>query len=100
MNKDEEILMQLIIKGGNGRSSAMKAIFAARAGDFEKSELFMKECELDLTEAHNFQTKLIQSEAAGESINISLLTIHAQDHLMNALTVKDLAKEIIALHKK
>jgi len=50
--------------------------------------------------AHRFQTDLIQGEARGEKVEIRLILIHAQDHLMNAMTVIDLAKEIIELYKK
>ncbi|MDX7989752.1 PTS lactose/cellobiose transporter subunit IIA, partial [Xenorhabdus sp. 12] len=53
-----------------------------------------------INEAHHFQTELIQSEARGEKTEISVLLIHAQDHLMNAITVKELAEEFITLHKR
>ncbi len=38
---------------------------------------------------------MIQAESRGEKNEISLLMIHAQDHLMNALTVRELAIEMI-----
>jgi len=53
-----------------------------------------------LSKAHTFQTNLIQNEAAGEVVKISLLVIHAQDHLMNAMTVLDLAQEMIAMYEE
>ncbi|HCW36206.1 MAG TPA: PTS cellobiose transporter subunit IIA, partial [Staphylococcus sp.] len=31
---------------------------------------------------------------------LNLLLIHSQDHLMNAITVKDLANEMIDLYKE
>jgi PTS system cellobiose-specific IIA component len=31
---------------------------------------------------------------------MSLLAVHAQDHVMNAMTVRDLALEIIAMSKE
>ncbi|MGV3240694.1 PTS lactose/cellobiose transporter subunit IIA [Streptococcus hyovaginalis] len=43
---------------------------------------------------------MIQGEARGEKFESRLLLIHAQDHLMNAMTVVDMAKEFIELHKK
>ncbi|MBJ3789737.1 PTS lactose/cellobiose transporter subunit IIA, partial [Bacillus sp. OA1] len=36
----------------------------------------------------------------GNHAEISLLLVHAQDHLMNAITVKELAEEFITLHKR
>ncbi|EAG9877164.1 PTS lactose/cellobiose transporter subunit IIA, partial [Listeria monocytogenes] len=52
-----------------------------------------------LLEAHHSQTSLIQGEARGEKAEVSLLLVHAQDHLMNAITFKDLAKEIVDLYR-
>lgn len=49
--------------------------------------------------AHKIQTGLIQEEAGGSKQEITILMIHAQDHLMNAMTVKDLAAEFIELYE-
>ena len=97
--KYEEIVMGLIVSGGNARSLAMEAIQAAKAGDFDKADILMTECEEALSEAHNIQTELIQKEIRGEHVHIMLLMVHAQDHLMNAIVVKDMALEFIELYR-
>lgn len=99
MQNEQEIMM-LIVHGGNGRSSAMEAIRAAKAGDTTKANKLIQEASIALNEAHNIQTSLIQKEISGEKAEISLLMVHAQDHLMNAMTVKDLAAEIVEIHAK
>ncbi|ARW20209.1 Protein-N(pi)-phosphohistidine--sugar phosphotransferase [Pediococcus pentosaceus] len=38
-----EVIMGLIINGGNAKSSAFEAINAAKAGDFEKANEKLKE---------------------------------------------------------
>ncbi|EHJ01757.1 phosphotransferase system PTS lactose/cellobiose-specific IIA subunit [Clostridium sp. DL-VIII] len=96
----EQIVMELVINGGNARSKAMAAIKAAKGGDFELAKEKIKEANEALNKAHDFQTKLIQKEAAGESVEISLLMVHAQDHLMNAMTVRDLAKEMVFMYEE
>ena len=48
----------------------------------------------------NFETKLLTKEASGDTIELSLLMIHGSDHLMTAVTVKDLAAEIIDVYRK
>jgi cellobiose PTS system EIIA component len=96
----EEISFQIILNGGNARSLAMEAIEQAKAGEFDLAEQKLQEANDEMSKAHRAQTDLIQGEARGEKVEIRLLLIHAQDHLMNAMTVIDLAKEIIALHKK
>lgn len=46
----------------------------------------------ELSKAHHYQTELIQNEAGGEKTEMTLLMVHAQDHLMNAMTVKDMVR--------
>ena len=95
MDKQTEVIMGLIVNGGNARSLAMKSIYAAKAGDFAHLE----ECDNFLLEAHHAQTELLTKEANGDKTEVTLLMVHAQDHLMNAITVKDMATEIIDLYK-
>lgn len=93
---DEQVIMQLISQGGSARSNSIEAIRKARERDLKASELLMQKAHDDLVKAHNLQTKLLQKEVNGEGEAPTLLMVHAQDHLMNAMTVNDLAKEIIA----
>ena len=95
----EEAVMTLVVYGGDARSDALEAISAATAGDFEKAEELMKKCEETLVIAHNSQTLMIQNEINGKETKHGLLMIHAQDHLMNAITIKDIAEQFIALSK-
>nr|WP_117161084.1 PTS lactose/cellobiose transporter subunit IIA [Paraliobacillus sp. X-1268] len=97
---NQEIIMGIIVNGGNARSNAMRAIAAAKQEKFEEANQFMELASEDLNKAHRIQTDLIQAEARGDKAEISLLMIHAQDHLMNAMTVKDLATEMIHMHEK
>ena len=92
--------MNLIVNGGNARSSAMAAIRAARDGDFAKAKVKLMEADKYIKEAHTKETALLTAEASGEPVNITLLMIHAQDHLMNAITVRELADELITLYQR
>ena len=96
----EIIIMELVVNGGAARSQAIEAIRAARDGDFEKADQLLKDCDETLQSAHEIQTELIQKEAAGQHMEVQLLMVHAQDHLMNAMTVRDLAGEIIENMRK
>lgn len=78
----------------------MEAIKAAREGDFEKADDSIKQAERAFVEAHHSQTALLTKEAQGQKTEVSLLMVHAQDHLMSSMTFTDLAKEIIFLHQK
>jgi len=43
---------------------------------------------------------MLTSEASGEKMDISLLLVHGQDHLMNAITFRDMAAEVVDVYKK
>ncbi|MCT1177527.1 PTS lactose/cellobiose transporter subunit IIA, partial [Pediococcus pentosaceus] len=45
-------------------------------------------------------TGMLTEEAKGNHAKVSLLTVHSQDHIMNAITFRDLAGEIVDLYKK
>lgn len=49
--------------------------------------------------AHHYQTELIQAEMRGEKTELSLIMVHGQDHLMNAMTVRDLALQMIEMYR-
>ena len=101
MNKEElyNLAFQLILHAGNARSLAMEAMQEAKKGNFDEAQAKLTEADSAFNEAHHVQTDLIQKEAGGAEFELPLIMIHAQDHLMNAMTLKDLAGEIIDLHK-
>ncbi|HJF20203.1 MAG TPA: PTS lactose/cellobiose transporter subunit IIA, partial [Enterococcus columbae] len=43
---------------------------------------------------------MLTQEASGNPIEVRLLTVHSQDHLMNAITFRDLAGEVVAIHEE
>jgi len=98
MNLEEQI-MQIILYSGNAKSTAFEAIQAAKENNFDQANELIEKANVEMSNAHRVQTFLIQSEIRGEKVESSLLLIHAQDHLMNAITFKDLAGEFIALYE-
>ncbi|WP_419182033.1 PTS lactose/cellobiose transporter subunit IIA [Lacticaseibacillus pabuli] len=92
--------MGLIVNGGNAKSSAFEAIRAAKEGDFETADAKMKEANDFLIQAHNSQTQMLTDEANGKHAKVTLLVVHSQDHMMNAITFRDLAGEIVDLYKR
>lgn len=99
MDKITEIAFQIILYAGNGRSNAMEAIQEAKEGNFDEADRLIKEAGAEVGKAHGFQTKLLQEEANGDSPSINIILVHSQDHLMTAMTVRDLAIEIIDIHR-
>lgn len=95
-----EVIMQLIMHGGDAKGKAVEAMAAAKEGDFETANALLKESDAALIEAHHAQTSLLTEEASGNSDELSLLMVHGQDHLMTAIAFKDMAKEIIDVYQK
>jgi len=96
----ETIAMQVILAAGNARSEAYEALRSAKRGDFGAAAEHMANSERELNAAHKIQTELIQAEAAGRSIPLGLLMVHAQDHLMTAISEQALIREMIDLYKR
>lgn len=92
---EEQTIMQIIVNGGDARSKALQSIRKARVKHFDEADSLLKEAKQSMGVAHEVQTKLIQAETRGDKAEVSLLMVHAQDHLMNAMTVVDLAVELI-----
>jgi len=95
----EETVMTMIVKSGEAKSNCMRAIGEARKSNFIEAENLLEAAKECLLAAHELQTGLLQEEAGGNKHDITILMIHAQDHLMNAMTVKDLITEMIGILK-
>ena len=101
--KEQETLMAamgLIANGGNAKSLAFEAIRLAKKGDIVGAREKLKESDKSLLEAHNSQTGMLTKEAQGDHMHVTLLVVHSQDHLMNAITFRDLAGEMVDLYEK
>jgi len=96
----QEVMLQIIVNGGNARSYSMEAIQLAKADKVREAREVLVKAGEELAKAHIAQTKLIQDEASGNTVEVTLLMVHAQDHLMNAITVKDLAQEFVDMYER
>lgn len=95
----EEIIFEIILHAGNARAEAYDALRAAQAGDFCKAQEHLLRAEEEVGAAHRVQTDVIQQEAGGKKTELTLLAVHAQDHLMTALAEKSLIENMIEMHK-
>ncbi|ASJ22115.1 PTS lactose/cellobiose transporter subunit IIA [Brachyspira hampsonii] len=95
----EENVFPIIALAGESKSLAYEALRLAKENKFEESDKKMNEADQLLLQSHQYQTDLISKEANGESFVINLLFIHAQDHLMTAISEKNLINELIDILK-
>lgn len=96
----EQIGFQLILHSGTARSKIIQALREYRKRNIEEAENLIKEAENDLQVSHDIHFQMIQKEAGGEKTEFSLLLLHAEDHLMSTLTMKELVKEILEIFKE
>ncbi|MFS4432783.1 PTS N,N'-diacetylchitobiose transporter subunit IIA [Citrobacter farmeri] len=96
----EEVVMGLIINSGQARSLAYAALKQAKQGDFAAAKTMMEQSHMALNEAHLVQTKLIEGDQGEGKMKVSLVLVHAQDHLMTSMLARELVTELIELHEK
>ncbi|MFD1413184.1 PTS lactose/cellobiose transporter subunit IIA [Oceanobacillus jeddahense] len=99
MDMEKEIF-EIISNGGNAKAIAYEALELAHENDFQQAEEKLKEANQILNTAHNTQTKLIQAEINGEETPMTLLMVHAQDHLMAAISEITLIENMMKMLKK
>lgn len=96
----ETIIFEIISNAGTAKGLVYEAINASSEGDFEKSKELLKEADEYLVKAHQVQTDIIHKEAQGEYMEVRVLFVHAQDHLMTSIEVRTLAETLISMNEK
>lgn len=100
MQSPEMVSFGIIANAGDARSFAFQALEAAKEGNFEEADEFMKKSDEANNLAHKAQTDLLFAEMNGNPTPVNVLLVHSQDHLMTAMLANELIKELIALYKK
>lgn len=95
----EEISMSLIAYAGDARTLAYQALAQAKQGNFLEAHKLMAQSEEKSVLAHKVQTDLLFAEANGEAIEVNILLIHAQDHMMTGMLAQELIKELIEMYE-
>ncbi len=98
---DEKVVeqsMQLILHSGTGRSMVIEAVRnLMKDGNVEAAKQKISEGGKEIGEAHDIQTAMMSAECDGENVEKSILLIHAQDHFMTALAVRDMAQLMVEM---
>ncbi|WP_300386188.1 PTS lactose/cellobiose transporter subunit IIA [Clostridium sp.] len=100
MDELELVAFEIISNVGMAKSLAIEAIREAREDNYEEAEKKIIEAKDFLVQGHHAHAGLISKEANGEKIEFSLIIMHAEDQLISAETIKDLAIELIEMNKK
>lgn len=100
INQNKNVEFKIILHAGNAKSSAMLAIEKSRNFNFEEAEDLIFSSNEELIKAHQIEKGLIVNEANGGENEISILMIHAQDHLSGAMLTLEFAKEFLNIYKE
>ncbi len=96
----EDAVMEIIVNAGQSRSLCFEALQAARDGNFNEANSLLREADGYARDAHKMQTRLIEQDAGEARQPMTLIMVHAQDHLMTSLLARELAGEIIHLYQR
>ncbi|MGE7760278.1 PTS lactose/cellobiose transporter subunit IIA [Peribacillus sp. NPDC097895] len=96
----EAVAFQIISNVGTAKSLIMEALYEARDGRYEEAEDKLKESRFYMLEGHHAHSGLIQQEASGQNVELSLLLMHAEDQMMSAETITDLVAEMIRMYRE
>ena len=100
MQDNETIAMTIIANAGDGKALAFDALEAASQGDFEKAGELLKQGDEASLVAHNTQSELLFAEANGEKVELDILLIHSQDHLITGMLAQELLKEMVKMYAR
>ena len=95
MQDMELIIFEIISNGGNAKALVYEAMEESEKGNFEEARKLLEEADTFLNKAHQVQT-----EAAGERNEVTVLFVHAQDHLMTSIEVRTLAENVIRMNER
>lgn len=91
---------EIILNSGNARTIVHESFASMRAGNYDEAAQKLEAANEELLLAHQAQTKLLQEYAGGTEIKIEIIMVHAQDHLMTSMTLREVAIEMLELYKQ
>ncbi|MGY3748824.1 PTS lactose/cellobiose transporter subunit IIA [Vagococcus acidifermentans] len=102
MNKEEVAMIgfEVVAFAGEARSKLIEALAEAEKQQFERAESLVEEANQSLIQAHKSQTQMLAAEASGEAIELGFIMVHAQDHLMTTMLLKDTIKHLFNIYKR
>ncbi len=94
------VAFQIILESGDARSMIHEAFEMMRESKFEDADTKLTEAKEAVVRAHGAQTDLLQKYAGGTAIDMDIIMVHSQDHLMTTMTLREVAAEMLHLYKQ
>ncbi len=102
MDKQElvEVSFNIIVNAGEARTKVYNSFKKMNDGEYDEAAKILEESNQDLLKAHNSQTDLLTRYANDEEIVMDVMLVHAQDHLMTTMTLRETALQMLEMYKK
>ncbi|MDO4943216.1 MAG: PTS lactose/cellobiose transporter subunit IIA [Lachnospiraceae bacterium] len=102
MTRDElnMISFEIVSYSGDARSKLLLALEKAKNKDFTECDSLIAQANECLVDAHNAQMDVMKEEANGGTVNMGFIMVHAQDHLMTSILLKDIIGTLIDVYRK
>lgn len=99
-SKTQELAMIIIANSGEAKGLAFKALKVLReTKDGEQARDILKEANHYIHEAHLAQTELLTMTAQGKAVDVDVLLVHSQDHLMTTMMAIELIEEFVLFYE-
>lgn len=92
--------MTLITDSTQSQTLSLQAVEAARNNDFDLAQHLLNQANESLTSAHRAQSALLAKEANDQSVNVTMLMAHAQDHYTSATVFYQMAQECMIVYQR
>ncbi|AYE36696.1 PTS lactose/cellobiose transporter subunit IIA [Borrelia turcica IST7] len=96
----DEVSMPIVAYAGEAKSFLREALAHAKVGDYEKSREIIEESRASIAKAHEAHRDVVKySTINPDSIKTPFILIHAEDHLMSAISELSIFEELIQVYK-
>lgn len=99
-SESQMIAFEIILHSGNARTAVHEAMELMKESKFEEADAKLAEADEELRLAHASQSNMLAEFSQGTKIEIQIIMVHAQDHLMTTMTLKEVAEELKVVYKK
>ncbi|MBR2682304.1 MAG: PTS lactose/cellobiose transporter subunit IIA [Atopobiaceae bacterium] len=95
----EMTMIEIVALSGDARTKLLTAVKEAKAGNLDRVQMLIDDAQELLNDAHNSQTALLTAEARGEVTTPTVLLVHAQDHLMTSMLLRDVIDALVDIYR-
>ncbi len=101
MEKEElsNVSFEIVAYSGEARSTLLNAVKAAKQQEWDRYDELVAQAKRTIEDAHKAQFALLAAEAQGEDMNLNIISVHAQDHLMTTLLLLDIIDTLADVYR-